>query len=156
MATTEFKEIVIYCDGACHPNPGGTGGWAAILKHGDRLKEISGAVPQTTNNRMELTAALQALELLSKPSKVTVYTDSQYLCNSFNKKWLDGWKRNGWVTSQKSPVLNQDLWQKLLVQAARHQITWIWVRGHADNFENNRCDQLAVEARKVYDLENPK
>lgn len=147
-----LPEVIIYTDGASSPNPG-TGGYGALLICKGREKEISGAVPNTTNNRMELTAALKALELLTRPAKVTVYTDSRYLCDAFKKNWLKGWQKRNWITSQKTPVLNRDLWEALLVQAAKHQITWEWVKGHSDNEGNNRCDKLATQARIDYDAQ---
>ena len=147
-----IEPVIIYCDGACFPNnSAGTGGYAAVLLYKGHRKEISGAVGSTTNNRMEMTAALKALELIEKPRKIIIRTDSQYVCNAFNKKWLANWRRNGWKTSQGGPVLNQDLWEALLLQVVKHRITWEWVRGHSDNVENNRCDELAVQARQEYD-----
>lgn len=142
-------EVVIYTDGACSPNPG-TGGWAAILispGNGGRTREISGAQPDTTNNRMELTAALRALEALKRPCRVELYTDSEYVRNAFTQGWLDRWQKNGWRTAAKKPVLNADLWRALLEQTAIHKVDWKWVRGHHEDPINERCDQLAVEAR---------
>ncbi|MCK9520638.1 MAG: ribonuclease HI, partial [Dehalococcoidia bacterium] len=140
--------VHIYSDGACSPNPG-TGGWGAVLiapDHGKR-KELSGAEPNTTNNRMELMGAIMALRALKRPARVVLHTDSQYLRNAFEKRWLVGWQRNGWKTSQKQPVLNQDLWRELLELAKEHDIEWRWVPGHAGVAENERCDALAVAAR---------
>jgi len=146
--------ILIYCDGAASPNPG-TGAWAAILSFQEgnpsAYRELVGAVPNTTNNRMELTAALEGLRALKKPCKVIVRSDSQYLCNAFNKKWIPNWIKKGWKTSQNAPVLNQDLWEFLIEQSKKHQITWEWVKGHSDDEFNNRCDELAVAARKKWD-----
>ncbi len=141
-------DVVIYTDGACSPNPG-TGGWGAILVSPgkDLTKEISGAETETTNNRMELTAALEALKSLKRPCSVSLYTDSEYLRNAFVQKWLDKWQKNGWRTAAKKPVLNADLWRGLLEQASIHEIEWHWVRGHSEDEFNERCDQLAVEAR---------
>lgn len=141
-------DVVIYTDGACSPNPG-IGGWAAILvtPGKDHTREISGAESETTNNRMELTAALEALRALKRPCKVSLYTDSEYLRNAFAQKWLDKWQKNGWKTAAKKPVLNSDLWRALLEQAAVHNVDWHWVRGHHEDALNERCDQLAVEAR---------
>lgn len=142
-------KVVIYTDGACSPNPG-TGGWAAILFSPGKeshTREISGAQHETTNNRMELTAALRALEVLKKPCTVALYTDSEYLRNAFTQGWLDGWQKNGWRTAAKKPVLNDDLWRGLLEQTKIHDVEWKWVRGHHEDELNERCDQLAVEAR---------
>lgn len=141
--------VHIYCDGACSPNPG-IGGWGAVLiapEHGNHRRELSGAEPNTTNNRMELMGAIMALRALKRPSRVVLHTDSQYLRNAFEKRWLASWQRNGWRTAQKQPVLNQDLWRELLELSAVHDIEWRWVRGHAGIAENERCDELAVAAR---------
>lgn len=139
-----MKRVVIYTDGACSGNPG-PGGWAAVLKFGPHEKEISGFEPETTNNRMELTAAVKALETLKEPCRVTLYSDSAYLVNSFQQGWLTKWQLNGWKTSHKGPVENQDLWEKLAALTARHRVEWVKVKGHSDNEYNNRCDQLARE-----------
>lgn len=141
-------DVVIYTDGACSPNPG-TGGWAAILVSPGqgRTREMSGAQPDTTNNRMELTAALEALRALKRPCRVALYTDSEYLRNAFTQRWLDKWQKNGWRTAAKKPVLNEDLWRALLEQTGIHKVEWHWVRGHHEDELNHRCDQLAVEAR---------
>ena len=144
--------VHIYSDGACSPNPG-LGGWAAVLispGHGDRRREMSGAVPDTTNNRMELLAAVKAFEALKKPCTVTFHTDSRYLRDAFEKQWLDKWQRNGWRTATKDPVKNEDLWRELLTRTAPHDVSWVWVRGHHTDPENNRCDELAVRAREAY------
>ncbi|HYH98516.1 ribonuclease HI [Hyalangium sp.] len=141
--------VHIYCDGACSPNPG-VGGWGSILispAHGNVRKELSGAEPDTTNNRMELTAALMALRALKTPCQVQLFTDSQYVRNAFEEKWLDRWQRTGWKTSSKQPVQNADLWQALLEQSRAHQVSWNWVRGHSGHAENERADALAVAAR---------
>ena len=141
--------VHIYTDGGCRPNPG-PGGWGAILKCPEKklLKELSGAEPGTTNNRMELTAVTRALQELKTPCDVTVVTDSEYLANAFRQRWLEKWKRNGWKTAGKEPVKNQDLWVALDELAARHRITWQWTRGHTGHPENERCDELATEARE--------
>ena len=142
--------VHIYCDGACSPNPG-WGGWAALLIAVDtpgHTRELSGAEPATTNNRMELTAALMALRALKKPCEVVVHTDSTYVRNAFEKGWLKNWQRNGWRTRDGNPVVNEDLWRELLAAEQPHSVTWVWVRGHADNLHHNRCDELAVLARK--------
>lgn len=143
-----MDEVVIYTDGGCSPNPG-PGGWGAVLispRH-DARRELSGAEPESTNNRMELTAALMALRALKRGCAVKLHTDSQYLRNAFTKGWLAKWQRNGWRTAGKKPVANEDLWRELLEEDARHQIEWIWVRGHSGVPENERCDQLVHEAR---------
>ena len=141
--------VQIYCDGACSPNPG-MGGWGSILvspAHGDARKELSGAEAQTTNNRMELMAALMSLRALKAPCQVRVFTDSRYVCDAFEEGWLEKWQRTGWKTAARKPVLNADLWQALVEQARVHQVTWHWVRGHAGHVENERADALAVAAR---------
>ncbi|SEM24530.1 ribonuclease HI [Stigmatella aurantiaca] len=141
--------VHIYCDGACSPNPG-IGGWGSILvspAHGHARRELSGAEPETTNNRMELTAALMALRALKAPCQVQLFTDSQYVRNAFQEKWLDRWQRTGWKTAAKQPVQNADLWQALLTQTQVHQVTWNWVRGHSGHVENERADAMAVAAR---------
>lgn len=136
------KEVEIYTDGACSGNPG-PGGWAAVLIHKDKKKEISGYAPDTTNNRMELYAALAALKALKEPCKVSLYTDSAYLFNAFTEGWLISWQNNGWKTAKKDPVENQDLWKELLNAVISHKISWKKVKGHSDNEYNNRCDVLA-------------
>lgn len=141
--------VHIYCDGACSPNPG-IGGWGSILispAHGNARRELSGAEPETTNNRMELTAALMALRALKAPCQVQVFTDSKYVRNAFEEKWLEKWQRTGWRTASRQPVQNEDLWRALVEQVGVHRVTWNWVRGHAGNEENERADALAVAAR---------
>ncbi len=135
-------EAEIYTDGACSGNPG-PGGWAGVIIKKDQIYEISGFVDRTTNQRMELLAAIKALDSLNKSSKVVLNTDSAYLVRAFTEKWLDNWKRNGWVTSQDKPVKNQDLWKKLLKLDDFHDITWSKVKGHANCMMNIRCDKLA-------------
>ncbi len=139
--------VSIYTDGACSGNPG-PGGWAAVLIYGDKEKEIWGSEEITTNNRMELLAAVQGLKALKRPCKVNLYSDSAYLVNAFNNGWLKKWQSNGWKTARKEPVENQDLWQELLQLSNIQEVTWIKVKGHADNVYNNRCDELAVDAIK--------
>lgn len=140
--------VKIYTDGACDPNPG-TGGWGAILiSASGTKKELSGAQRDTTNNRMEITAAIRALEALKKPCIVDLYTDSEYLKNAFTQGWLAKWEVNGWRTSGKKPVKNEDLWREMLQLTSTHEVNWHWVRGHASNPLNNRCDELAVAARE--------
>jgi ribonuclease HI len=135
---------VIFTDGACSRNPG-PGGWAAILTQGDHCKEISGGEAVTTNNRMELMAAIAALEALKQPSHVELHTDSEYVMKGITQ-WIHGWKRNGWKTKSREPVKNAELWQRLDEARQRHQIKWHWVRGHAGHPENERADELAREA----------
>ncbi|MGI6081241.1 MAG: ribonuclease HI [Limnochordia bacterium] len=142
-----MTEVVIYTDGACLGNPG-PGGWAAILSSGEHTKEIVGNEPRSTNQRMELTAALKALQALKWSCSVRLHSDSAYLINAFRQGWLDKWRRNGWRTANGSPVENQDLWKALLDVAEKHSITWIKVTGHADDELNNRCDALARQAAK--------
>ncbi|MCL1853722.1 MAG: ribonuclease HI [Peptococcaceae bacterium] len=134
--------VSIYTDGACSGNPG-PGGWAAVLFWRDTKKEISGFAEETTNQRMELMAAIRGLAALKKPCGVDLFSDSAYLINAFQKKWLMAWQRNGWKNSKKEPVANQDLWEELLELAGVHAVVWHKVRGHADNVHNNRCDELA-------------
>lgn len=140
-----MKEVIIYTDGACSGNPG-PGGWGCVLKYGTLRREMSGYEESTTNNRMELLAAIQALQALREPCKVTLYSDSSYLTDAFLKGWLVSWKKRGWIKSDKKPVLNRDLWEELLRLTDTHEVAWIRVKGHADNAENNRCDQLATGA----------
>lgn len=137
-----MKEVSIYTDGACSGNPG-PGGWGAILIYQGTEKEISGSEPNTTNQRMELRAAIEALSSLKVPCKVKLYSDSAYLINAFNQNWIRNWQRNGWLNSQKKPVENQDLWHNLVQLNQIHQIEWLKVPGHRDNVYNNRCDVLA-------------
>lgn len=139
------KEVKIYTDGACSGNPG-PGGWGAILIYGDIEKELSGFAPHTTNQKMELTAAIEGLKALKVSCRVSLYSDSAYLINAFRQGWLERWQKNNWVNSQKNPVENQDLWRALLSLAENHTIEWIKVKGHADNPYNNRCDALARQA----------
>ncbi|MBR3058691.1 MAG: ribonuclease HI [Clostridiales bacterium] len=139
--------VDIYTDGACSGNPG-PGGWGSILICRGVEKEISGGEKLTTNNRMELTAAIAALKCLKKPCDVTLYSDSAYLVNGFNAGWIVSWKRNGWKNSSKQTVSNIDLWQEIDALASVHRVTWVKVKGHADNVYNNRCDALAVAATK--------
>lgn len=136
--------VQIYTDGACRGNPG-PGGWGAILRYGDTEKELYGAEPATTNNRMELMAAIHALEALKRPCDVTLTTDSEYLRRGITE-WLPQWKRRGWRTASKQPVKNQDLWERLESAAAPHHVDWRWIRGHTGHEENERADQLANRA----------
>lgn len=136
-----MKKVIIHSDGGCQGNPG-PGGWAAVLEYGPSRRELSGADPATTNNRMELQAAIQALAALNEPCEVEFFTDSEYVKNGI-LNWLKTWKRNGWKTRLKEPVKNEDLWRALDLQAARHQVQWHWLKGHAGHPENEKCDQLA-------------
>lgn len=145
-----MKHVIIYTDGACSGNPG-PGGWGAILKYGSASRELSGGEAATTNNRMELTGVITALEALKEPCQVTLYTDSQYVVNAMTKGWAKKWQANGWMRNKKDPALNPDLWQRLLSLCQRHQVEFVWVKGHAENEFNNRCDQLAVAERKKFD-----
>ena len=140
-----MKAIEIYTDGACSGNPG-PGGWGVVLLYQGNKKELSGYQPETTNNRMELFAAIQGLAALREPCEVTLYSDSSYLINAFEKHWLDNWQHNGWKTSSKSPVENQDLWKLLLLHVKNHRVRFVKVKGHSDNAYNNRCDEMAVAA----------
>jgi ribonuclease HI len=140
-----MKRVEIFTDGACKGNPG-PGGWAALLRIGAREKELSGRTGHTTNNRMELTAVIRALQALKEPCSVAVHSDSRYVVDGM-RSWIEGWRRNGWRTAARKPVLNSDLWQELYEAAAPHRIDWVWVRGHDGHPENERVDQLAcVEA----------
>ena len=141
-----MKRIQLITDGACIGNPG-PGGWACILRYNDHAKELSGAVPHTTNNRMELTAAIEGLKFLKEVCEVEVVTDSEYVKNGITK-WILGWKRNGWMTAAKKPVVNQDLWEELDELARVHRMEWTWTKGHADHVDNNRCDELATRAAR--------
>lgn len=136
-----MKRVEIFTDGACSGNPG-PGGWGAVLRSGAHEKELCGGESDTTNNRMELTAAIEALEALTEPCQVTLTTDSTYVRDGITR-WLANWKQNGWRTSAKKPVKNQELWQKLDSQASRHDVTWKWVKGHSGHPENERADMLA-------------
>ena len=140
----ELTQVEIATDGACKGNPG-PGGWGAVIRSGAHEKELSGGDPQTTNNRMELMAAIMALEALKRPCRVSLSTDSRYVMDGLTK-WLAGWQRNGWRTAAKRPVKNADLWQRLVAAAAPHRIDWTWVKGHAGHPDNERADKLASDA----------
>jgi ribonuclease HI len=142
--TADRPKVVIYTDGACSGNPG-PGGWGAVLSSGSHHKELSGGEAVTTNNRMELMAAIRALEALKRPSTVELFTDSAYLRNGITS-WIHGWMRNGWRTAERKPVKNADLWQRLEQARARHDVQWRWVKGHAGHPENERADELARAA----------
>jgi len=141
-----MKSVQLFTDGACLGNPG-PGGWACVLKCDGRVKEIYGSERETTNNRMELTAAVKGLQTLKEPCRVEITTDSTYMKNGITS-WIHKWKRNGWRTASKKPVLNQDLWRQLDEQVARHRTEWKWTKGHASHAENNRCDELATMAAR--------
>jgi ribonuclease HI len=140
--------VSIWTDGACSGNPG-PGGWGAVLRYGSHEKELKGGEAMTTNNRMELTAAIEALVSLKRACAVSLHTDSQYLRGGVTA-WLAGWKRNGWRTAGRKPVKNEDLWRRLDVAAGRHDVEWIWVKGHAGDEHNERADRLAREAMSVH------
>ena len=139
-----LKKVVIYTDGACRGNPG-NGGWGAILNYNDKTKEIKGFASNTTNNIMELTAVIKSIELLKEPCQITVFTDSKYVQNGIST-WIHGWKKNGWKTSNKKSVKNKNLWLALDNQAAKHNISWEWVKGHSGHPLNERADELANQA----------
>jgi ribonuclease HI len=142
-----MKQVEIFTDGACKGNPG-PGGWGALVRYGGHEKAISGGELDTTNNRMELSAAIHALNMLIEPCNVTLYTDSKYVSDGITK-WVDGWQRNGWRNASKQPVRNADLWHDLIAAAARHQIDWQWVKGHSGHEGNDRADQLASDAAEA-------
>ena len=145
---TELQLVEIYTDGACRGNPG-PGGWAALLRMGDKERELSGGETPTTNNRMELMAAIKGLEALKRPCRVQLFTDSNYVRDGITK-WIHGWRRNGWKTADKKPVKNSELWQELVEAAAPHRVEWHWVKGHSGHPENDRVDALAcAEADKL-------
>lgn len=143
-----MKKVTIYTDGACSGNPG-PGGWAAVLRYGEQLRELSGGEAQTTNNRMELLGAIEALKALKEPCQVDLYTDSQYMVNAINKGWLVSWKAKNWKRKD-GELKNPDLWQELDRLLAVHEVSFHWVKGHADNQWNNRCDALAVKEREKF------
>ena len=143
-----MEKVIIYTDGACSGNPG-PGGWGAVLMYKDTKKEISGAKKDTTNNEMELTAALEALKMLKFPCEVDLYSDSAYLVNGFSQGWIYNWQKNNWQTSDKKPVKNREIWQKIYDLTKTHKVKFIKVKGHADNEYNNRCDEMARNAIKT-------
>ena len=144
-----MKTVTLYTDGACSGNPG-PGGWGAILEYNGVEKELSGGERETTNNRMELTGVIRGLEALKYPCEVTLTTDSRYVVDSVTKGWVYGWKKRGWIKSDKKPALNVDLWEKLLPLLEKHKVEFVWVKGHAGHPENERCDRLAVEQRDIH------
>jgi ribonuclease HI len=142
-----MKRVEIFTDGACKGNPG-PGGWGALLRMGKHEKELSGSEPSTTNNRMEMTAVIRALEALIEPCEVILHSDSRYVIDGMTK-WVHGWQKKGWISSSKKPVRNEDLWHELIEAAARHRITWQWVKGHDGHAENERVDRLASDAAEA-------
>ena len=146
--TTDSKRVIIHTDGACSGNPG-PGGWGVILKFNGKTKELFGGVPDTTNNRMELTAAIEGLRALKSPCMVEIHTDSEYLRNGITK-WIHGWRKNGWKTAEKKPVKNAELWQALGDLIAKYEVTWHWVRGHSGHDLNERADELARQGMAPY------
>lgn len=150
-----MKHVDIFTDGACKRNPG-PGGWAAILRFGEHEKEISGGDINTTNNRMEITAVIMALKLLKEPCEITLYSDSQYVCNAIKLGWAREWKANNWMRNSKDPALNSDLWEMILQEISKHKVTTIWVKGHAGHPENERCDKLATKQAKKFKTANIK
>lgn len=144
-----MKSVDVYTDGACSGNPG-PGGWGAIVIYGKHIRELSGGEENTTNNRMELTAVIEALSILKESCVVNLYSDSKYVIDSLKLGWAEGWRQNGWKKSNKKPALNPDLWDKLLSLVERHEMNYIWVKGHADNKFNNRCDEMAVSESQKF------
>ena len=142
-----MKQVDIFTDGACKGNPG-PGGWGVLLRMGEHEKEMSGGEPDTTNNRMEMTAAIRALNALIEPCEVTLHTDSKYVIDGITK-WVHGWKKKGWINASKQPVRNADLWHDLIEASGRHKVEWQWVRGHSGHVENERVDKLASDAAKA-------
>ncbi len=147
--SAQLKKIEIFTDGACSGNPG-PGGWGCILRYGNAEKELSGGEGDTTNNRMELTAAIEGLKALKEKCEVTLYTDSQYVANGINKGWARTWQKNGWIKSDKKPAQNRELWEELITLIDRHDVTVVWVKGHNGHPENERCDRLAVAMSERY------
>ena len=144
-----MKTVTLYTDGACSGNPG-PGGWGAILEYNGHELALSGGERDTTNNRMELTAVIRGLQRLKEPCIVELYSDSKYVIDALQKGWAVGWKKRGWIKSDKKPALNPDLWEQLLDLTSRHELHYHWVKGHAENEKNNRCDQMAVAESKKY------
>ncbi len=144
-----MKNVTIYTDGACSGNPG-PGGWGAILKYGEHEKELSGSEPSTTNNRMELMGVISALEALKEPCAVDLYSDSKYVVDGITKNWAKKWRSNNWIKSDKTPAKNPELWGRLLDLLEKHKVVFHWVKGHANNPYNNRCDEMAVAEYQKY------
>ncbi|WP_090200631.1 ribonuclease HI [Erythrobacter sp. HL-111] len=147
-----MKQVEIFTDGACKGNPG-PGGWGVLLRLGEHEKELSGGEAETTNNRMELTAAIRGLSALTEPCRVELYSDSKYVLEGMTR-WVEGWKKRGWINASKKPVRNADLWHELIEVAARHEVTWHWVRGHSGHPENDRVDRLASDEAERIAREN--
>lgn len=147
----EMKKVELFADGACSGNPG-PGGWGTILRCQGKEKELSGGEKDTTNNRMEITAVLEGLRALKYPCEVTVTTDSKYVYDSMVKGWAEGWRKNNWIKKDKRPALNADLWEDLLNEAAKHRVSFVWIKGHNGHSENERCDALAVAQSKKHAL----
>lgn len=145
----ELKKVDIFTDGACAGNPG-PGGWGAILRYGVHEKELSGGEEATTNNRMELTAVIEALKMLKEKCDITIYTDSKYVADAFLQGWIWNWMKNGWKKADKKPVLNPELWQELITEIRKHEYKIVWVKGHAGHPENERCDALATTQAAKY------
>ena len=145
---SELKNILIYTDGACDPNPGGPGGYGVVLNYNGKKRELSGGFRATTNNRMEICAAVKALEILKEPCQVTLYSDSKYLVNTMNEGWAKRWKENDWRRNKQERAVNVDLWESLLALCEMHQVTFVWIEGHAGHPENERCDYLSTFALK--------
>lgn len=145
--TDILPKVIVFTDGACSGNPG-PGGWAALLQWNGKEKELTGGDPDTTNNRMEMQAVIEALKALTKPCEVHIHSDSALIVNTFKQNWIAGWQKRGWKKSNKKPVKNKDLWQAMLQAMESHEVTWVKVKGHADNDRNNRVDRLAVAASK--------
>ena len=148
-ANSSKDEVIIYTDGACSGNPG-PGGWGALLIWRGKKRELTGAEPESTNNRMEMRAVIEALKALKRPCHVKIHSDSALIVNAFKQGWIENWKKRGWKKANKKPVENQDLWKEMLTAMDDHKVSWIKVKGHADNELNNRVDRLAVEASKKY------
>ena len=142
-----MKRVEVFTDGACKGNPG-PGGWGVLLRMGSHEKELSGGDPETTNNRMEMTAVIKALHALIEPCEVVIHTDSRYVIDGMTK-WIHGWKKKGWINASKQPVRNADLWHDLIEAVSRHKVHWQWVRGHSGHVENERVDKLACDAAKA-------
>ena len=148
-ANSSKDEVIVYTDGACSGNPG-PGGWGALLIWRGKKRELTGAEPESTNNRMEMRAVIEALKALKRPCHVKIHSDSALIVNAFKQGWIENWQKRGWKKANKKPVENQDLWKEMLAAMDDHKVSWIKVKGHADNELNNRVDRLAVEASKKY------
>lgn len=144
-----LPKVIIYTDGSCSGNPG-PGGWGAVLIFGENKKTVAGGSKNTTNNRMELTAVIEALSALKRPCEIELHSDSQYFINAMTKGWLESWQKKGWVKADKKPVLNRDLWERIIEETSKHEMTYVWVRGHNGDEYNELCDFLATEQTKKY------